>query len=60
MFRSPMNMRERLQAIRTRISSHTGDVQTLYYRQGLDFLPRKRGKKMLNLDGFSALTRRLI
>ncbi len=55
-----MNMRERLQAIRTRISSHTGDVQTLYYRQGLDFLPRKRGKKMLNLDGFSALTRRLI
>lgn len=32
----------------------------LFYSQGLDFLPRKRGKMMLKMGGFTALTRRLI
>lgn len=60
MSRDAMSARERLRATRARASDLAGTFRVLFYSQGLDFLPRKRGKKMLNVDGFSALTRRLI
>ena len=52
--------RERLRAIRAKIADFAETVRGLSSGQGLDFLPQKRGKMVLNMDGFAALTRRLI
>ena len=54
--RDVIGMRERLKEVRTRV---TGTFQELSFSQGLDFLPEKRGKRMLKMGGFSPLTRRL-
>lgn len=53
-------MRERFRAMGAGIVDLTGNVRTHFYGQEQDFVPQKRGKMMLKMDGFSALTRRLI